>query len=122
LFALIYPWLAWLGLAFALPIASGQRVGPASITDFLFAASLGLWAAWSISQRRSQHAQWLPLWPVAFYLLILYLSSFGASDLGEALTEMVKWIEFALLLVVAPLALPARLVPWLVAALLTAAA
>jgi O-antigen ligase len=120
--ALIFPWLAWLGLAFALPIASGWRFGPASLTDLLFATALALWSASMISQRRSFSRSSLPVWPIALYLLILYLSSLGASNLDEALTEMVKWIEFAALLVIVPTAIPAKFVPWLVAALLAASA
>lgn len=120
--ALIFPWLAWLGLAFALPVASGLHIGPALLTDFLFAASIALWAASWLSQRRPLSAPRIPVWPVALYMLVLYLSSLGASDLGEALTEMVKWLEFGLLLVVVPLAMPSHFVPWLVASLLAAAA
>lgn len=122
LLALIYPWLTWLGLAFALPVSSGLRVGPASVTDLLFAASLGLWCAATISQRKQVASPRLPIWSVALYLLSLYLSTLGAVNLGEALTEMVKWIEFAILLFVMPFAIPERIVPWLVAALLAAAA
>src|SRR5690606_30302906 len=53
---------------------------------------------------------------------VLYLSSLNASVLDEALTEMVKWLEFGTLLVILPSAVPVRYVPWLVAALLAAAA
>jgi O-antigen ligase len=122
LLALIFPWLAWLGLAFALPIASGLRLGPASATDLLFATALTLWCASTISQRRTPNASRLPVWAVAIYLLILYLSSLGAFNLGEALTEMVKWVEFGCLLLIVPMALPANKVHWLVALLLAAAA
>jgi putative inorganic carbon (hco3(-)) transporter len=122
LFALIHPWLAWLGLAFALPVASGWRIGPASLTDPLFAAAIALWCASSISQRRWIVTPRLPIWSVALYLLVLYVASLGASDLDEALAEMVKWLEFGALLLILPLAMPPKVVPWLVAALLAAAA
>jgi O-antigen ligase len=52
---------------------------------------------------------------------MLYLSALGASKLDEALTEMVKWVEFGVLLLIVPNALPAKYVPWLIAALLAAA-
>lgn len=122
LVALIYPWLAWLGLAFALPVASGWRIGPASLTDLLFVAALALWYASTISLRREWSTPRLPIWSIALYLLILYVASLGAPVLDEALTEMVKWVEFGALLIVVPMVVPARVVPWLVAALLTAAA
>src|SRR5215204_1908452 len=108
LLALVFPWLAWLGLAFALPIASGLRIGPASATDFLFAAALGLWCASVISQRKAFYAPKVPIWSVAIYCMVLYLSSIGASNLDEALTEMVKWVEFGALLVILPMAIPSR--------------
>jgi O-antigen ligase len=119
--ALTFPWLAWLGLAFALPIASGVRIGPASVTDFLFAAALALWCASTISQRKAFDAPRIPIWSVALYCFVLYLSSMGAPNLDEALTEMVKWLEFGALLAIMPLALPSKTVPWLVALLLAAA-
>ncbi|MCC6456582.1 MAG: O-antigen ligase family protein [Caldilineaceae bacterium] len=122
LLTLIFPWLAWLGLAFALPIASGWRIGPASLTDLIFAAALALWCASIISQRRSLRTPRLPVWSVALYLLVLYVASLGASNLDEALTEMVKWVEFGALLLILPMAVPAKFLPWLVAALLSAAA
>jgi putative inorganic carbon (hco3(-)) transporter len=54
--------------------------------------------------------------------LVLYVASLGAPDLDEALTEMVKWVEFGALLLILPMAVPAKFLPWLVAALLAAAA
>ena len=122
LLALIFPWLAWIGLAFALPISSGLRIGPASVTDLIFATAIALWCASTITMRGTRAARGLPVWSVAIYLLALYLSSLAAVNLDEALTEMVKWIEFGALLWVIPLALPANRVVWLVAALLAAAA
>jgi O-antigen ligase len=114
--------LAWLGLAFSLPIASGIRIGPASTTDLLLAASLALWFASFVTRTRQPYVPHPPLWPVALYILVLYLSSLGALNLAEALTEMVKWIEFAAILLLVPSALPPKMVPWLVGALLAAAA
>lgn len=122
LLAIVYPWLGWVGLAFALPISSGLRFGPASLTDLLFALSLALWCASTIRHRQPLRFSNLPTWPIALYLFILYLSSIGASDLDEAFTEVVKWIEFGVLLLVVPTALPRRATGWLIIALLAAAA
>lgn len=122
LLVLIYPWLAWLGLAFTMPIASGLRIGPASATDLLFAAALAMWCASAIATRNTHATARPPVWAVAVYLLALYLSTLAATNLDEALTEMVKWIEFGILLWVVPMAVPTNRATWLVAALLTAAA
>ena len=122
LLVLIFPWLAWLGLAFALPIASGLRIGPASATDLLFAAALAMWCAAAIATRNTRTTPRPPVWAVAVYLLALYLSTLAATNLDEALTEMVKWIEFGILLWVVPMAVPTNRATWLVAALLIAAA
>ncbi|MFN8468841.1 MAG: hypothetical protein U0X20_25005 [Caldilineaceae bacterium] len=43
LLVLRWPWLILLPLAALLPITSGIRLGPASITDLLLAAAVGLW-------------------------------------------------------------------------------
>lgn len=40
-----WPWLALLPLAVLLPITSGLRLGPLSVTDLLLAAIVGLWFA-----------------------------------------------------------------------------
>jgi O-antigen ligase len=120
--ALRFPWLAWLGLAFLLPIASGLRIGPASLTDLAFAGAVALWCGWMVSGRRRVVRPPIPLWPIVVYVTAPYLATLGASDLDEALTEMVKWIEFGVLLALLPLALPPKVVPWLVVALLGAAA
>src|SRR4051812_85462 len=69
LFALIFPWLAWLAFAFALPVSSGLHIGPASVTDLLIAASVGLWFATLVSQRRHLDRPRIPLWPLGLYLL-----------------------------------------------------
>src|SRR5215213_7029963 len=70
-----FPWLAWIAFAFALPVASSLRIGPASLTDLLLATSLGIWFAAIVSQRRSLQSPRLPLWPLLLYLLALYISS-----------------------------------------------
>ena len=43
LLVLRWPWLILLPLAALLPVTSGIRLGPASITDLLLAAAVGLW-------------------------------------------------------------------------------
>lgn len=122
LIALIFPWLAWVVLAVALPITSGLRFGPASASDVILMAALALWAASAIAFSRTAARVRIPIWPIAVYIFVLYLSTLGALDLDEALTEVVKWVEFGILLWVIPQALPTKRATWLVAALLVAAA
>jgi putative inorganic carbon (hco3(-)) transporter len=122
LVSLIYPWLAWIALAVALPVTSGLRIGPASATDALLFAALALWAASAIALHYVKRVVRIPIWPIAVYIFTLYLSTLGALDLDEALTEMVKWVEFGVVLWVVPRALPDNRATWLVAALLLAAA
>lgn len=122
IFALVYPWIAWIAIAIALPISSGQRIGPGSATDLLLAAAIALWFASIAGKSHATRSIDLPTWPLLLYIFALYLSSFMASNLDEALTEMVKWLEFGAIILIVPSVLPSRVVPWLVAALLTAAA
>jgi O-antigen ligase len=116
------PWLGWIVLAFLLPISSGLRIGPATATELLLAAAIATGFAAGVVNRRIDLTQRLPLWPLYLYLLVLVWASLGAADLREATSELLKWVEFGLILLIVPNALPRRAAHWLVAALLLAAA
>lgn len=115
------PWLPWVGLAFLLPLAAGQRLGPATFVEPLLLAALGIWAAAGVAHRRLELSAKLPLWPLGIFLLALYTSTLGAADLTEAATEVLKWVEAGLILWILPNAVPPHAVHWIAAALLLAA-
>ncbi|HMN31400.1 MAG TPA: O-antigen ligase family protein, partial [Caldilineaceae bacterium] len=58
---------------------------------------------------------------LAAYVGVLYLAALSAPDLGEALAEVVKWVEVAAVLLVVSVMLPPDRHEWLVAALLLGA-
>ena len=122
LLVLINPWLLWLALAALLPITSAARIGPAAPTDLLLAGVLGCWFLAAAARRSVRLAPQLPFWPVLLYVTVLIAATLDAPQLDEALVEVVKWVEFALIILLVPVALPKAGATWLVTALLVAAA
>ncbi len=115
------PWLIWVALAFLLPISSGLRIGRGTGTELVLLAAIVIWFATGVVHRRIDMPAKLPTWPLFLYLLVLLTSSLGASDLTEAAAEVLKWVEFGLILVIVPNAVPTRAGKWLATALLLAA-
>ena len=90
------PWLAWVGLAVALPFSSGIRFAALSVTDLILAAALGIWFADGVRRRRLRLDP-VPLAAiVALYWALLLLATPGAVDLAEAWAEVIKWTEVLL--------------------------
>src|SRR5262245_25689832 len=65
-----WPWLIWLGLAVSLPISSGIKIGPLSVTDLALALAVALWFADGVRRRTLR----LRLSPVST-MLLLYLGA-----------------------------------------------
>jgi putative inorganic carbon (HCO3(-)) transporter len=122
LLLLRYPWLAWPGIALLLPFTSGIKSGPLSLTDLLLAGAVALWFADGV-RRKSLRLQWVSLSGWIFpYLAVLLLASYAAVDLTEAVSEVVKWIEFALVVWLVGQTLTPNQSRWLVMALLAGGA
>jgi O-antigen ligase len=112
-----WPWLIWLPLAALTPVASGLRFGPASATDLLLAVGVGLWLL-DGARQRTLSLRWSPVSAAAtVYVAVLFASLFFAADLGEGVREVIKWLELAVLLLVAPALLTMQRARWLAAAL-----
>ncbi len=93
------PWLIWPGLAVLLPITSSVKIGPISLSEGLLAIAVALWFADGV-RRRSLQLSWpLPALVSLLYALFLYLALLNAANFAEALAEMLKWVEFALVIV-----------------------
>jgi O-antigen ligase len=118
LLLLIRPWLIWPLLGFALPVSSSIGVGPGSLTDLIFVGAVGLWLINGAARRSLclQPMRLLP--PLALYGVVLYLALLQATDLREALPELLKWVQFALVLLIVPAMVPRRQAGWLVGGLL----
>ncbi len=122
------PWLVWAALGATLPFAAAFRLpGGASLLDLLLALALALWFADGVRRARAGTGSPRllssgPAAAAALYVLALLLSALVARDLGQAATEVVKWVEFAALLLVLPAMVARGQVQWVVAATLAGAA
>ncbi len=116
-----WPWLIWPLLAASLPVASSIKQGPISLADLLLASGLALWFCDGVRRRSLCIQSSPPLWGVLTLLAAFYLSTLQAVDLGEALLEMIKWGQVALVLLVVPTMLTPPRAKWLVATLILGA-
>lgn len=118
LFLLVrWPWLLWLGLAVALPVSSGIKVGPLSMTDVGLAAAVMLWFLDGV-RRRTLRLTFSPIVVgVLIYVGALLLALQSAFNLREGFAEVVKWGEVAVVLLVLRAMLPPQRTQWFVAAL-----
>lgn len=115
---LIRPWLVWVVIATILPISSGIAIGPLHLTDLLLLAAIGLWF---IDGVRRRSLRWQPTWlmlPLLIYCSILYLSLIQATSLSEAITELLKWVQFAALLLIVPTMVKRPRIQWVLIGLL----
>lgn len=118
LFLVRWPWLVWPGLAAALPIAAGIKIGPVSGLDIGLALAVGLWLADGTRRRSLAVRGSLPLALLLLFIATQLAALPGAADLGEAVVEVVKWVEFAVVLLLAGPMLGQNRVHWLVIGLL----
>lgn len=119
--ALRWPWLIWLPLAVLLPITSGIRFGAASVTDLLLLAGVALWFM-DGARRRTLLFRWSPVIGLAVaFVAAIFVSLFFALDLGEGVTEVIKWVELPVILLVLPAMMATRQTKWLAAALVLGA-
>lgn len=117
-----WPWLIWPAIALALPIASSYRIGPITATEVLLGAGFLFWLAYG-ARKRSLPIYVSPLLaPLLLFVGVLLLTSLRATDLTEAVAEVVKWVEFTAVIVVVPTVMSQRTAQWLAAALVAAGA
>lgn len=117
-----WPWLVWPGLAAALPVAAGIKLGPVSGLDLGLALAVALWLADGTRRRSLQMQGSVPLVLLGVFLATQLASLPGAADLGEGIKEVVKWVEFGTVLLVAGAMLDGEKKRWLVIALLVGGA
>lgn len=112
------PWLVWVGLGILLPVTSGVKVGPLSLSDLILAGGVAMWFADGVRRRRLWLAPHPLLWTLLGYIGVLYLSLLQATDVREAVAEVLKWVQFGLVLTLVPTMLPRRQSHWLIIGLL----
>lgn len=115
------PWLVWVVLALLLPMSSAIALGPIHLTDLILAGAFGLWFIDGVRRRTLLvRPTWLLL-PLSLFTGVLYLSLLQATNLSEAVTELLKWVQFALILTIVPAMLPRQSVHWIEVGLLLGA-
>lgn len=98
LFLVRFSWLIWPVLALALPFASAVSFGRATLAEVLLGLAVGFWLLEGARTRRLKLAWSLP--GVLFLLYAAFQLSYlpFVIDLGEALPEVLKWVEILLIL------------------------
>ena len=112
------PWLIWPALGALLPFSSALKIGPLSLTDLILALAVALWFADGVRRRTLCITPSAPLIALLCFIASTYLSLLQAHNLSEAGAELFKWVEFALILLLAPAMIGPKGAPWLMAGLL----
>jgi len=111
-------------LAFAVPFGSLKQFpfGPLvfTVADLLVALLVAAWAAQTVAQRRSRVEKGPLFLPIVIFLLAQALSLLDATFLAGSAKEMAKWLEFAVVYLVAINTLPAAQIKRVVVCLLLA--
>lgn len=115
------PWLIWPALGVLLPFTSAYKSGPITLTDLVLAGAVMLWFIDGVRRRTLTITPIIPLRLLLLLITVLYLSLLQAHDLREASAELFKWVEFALVLALAPAMLGHAGAKWLVGGLLLGA-
>lgn len=112
-----WPWLLWVGMAVVLPVSSGIKFGPLSATDVGVAAGMALWFVDGVRRRTLRLDLSPELVAIFAYVAVLLLALVGAQNLGEAVAEVLKWAEVAVVILLVRQMLPPPKRHWLVVAL-----
>jgi O-antigen ligase len=116
-----WPWLIWPLMGAALPWAAGVRFGPLSGLDLLLAVTVCLWLM-DGAVRKTLRLDFIPVTVLALvYAGAQLVSGLNALDLGETGAEVVKWLEFAVVLLLMRQMTPSRCRQWLAAGILAGA-
>lgn len=113
-----WPWLLWVGLAVVLPVSSGIKVGLLSATDVGVAVGAALWFVDGVRRHTLRLYFSAEVIALVVYIGALLLALYGAQNLGEAVAEVIKWCEAAVVIVLVRQMLPPAQRQWLVVALL----
>lgn len=97
------PWLIWMGLGASLAFTAGYKLaGPLSLLDVSLAAALGLWLIDGARRGSLRLRAGGTAIAALLYTAVLLTSTLGAADLPQAAAEVVKWLEFAAVLLLVP--------------------
>jgi putative inorganic carbon (hco3(-)) transporter len=119
---LVQPAVGLVVLAAAIPFGDflPLPIRYANAIDLLVALTIAGWLAQGIAQREVSFRRPSLLWQLAILLGIGALSLLQARSWSEGIPELLKWVEFAAIYLVATQVLGRRHVWWVVGALLAA--
>ena len=111
-----WPWLLWIGVAVVLPVSSGIKFGPLSATEVGVATGAALWFVDGVRRRTLRLTMSPEVIALFVYVGALLLALVEAQNLGEAVAEVIKWGEVAVVILLVRQMLPPPKRPWLVVA------
>jgi O-antigen ligase len=119
----LQPALGIIGLALVIPFGRVLPFDSTSIgaVDALIALTLASWLARGLADRRVEVGRTPLLWPLAIFLWCGALSLVHAASWREGVLEWLKWVEFAVVYLLAAKTLQHRHVRWALIALFAAA-
>jgi O-antigen ligase len=122
---LVKPWLGLPLLAVAVPFAAVRPLSLSGMTldatDLLLAWIVVAWLAQGVARRHLEIPRAALTAVLAVFVLAISLSLANASSWREALPELAKWLQVAVLYLCVVAVLPAQRVGWLLGAILLAA-
>lgn len=119
---LIRPALALIGLALAIPFGGlvPLPVTGINVVDLLVGVSLGTWLAQGLAARRIIVRLPPLIWPLLVFIWFAGCSLTAAHSWREGVPELLKWVEFAAVYLIAAQVLTPGSRRWVIVALLTA--
>lgn len=123
---LVWPWTGLPLLAVAIPFASAARLPlgalPVDLADLLLLLIVSAWLAQGVVRRHIAIPRAPLNVPLAVFALALALSLPGATSFGEALPELLKWVQVTVLYWCVVALLPAPRAGWVLGGVLLAGA
>ncbi len=97
-----WPWLIWPLLALAVPVASGTHISLYTGAEVILLIAIGLWILDGARRGSLEIYSSSVLLPLLIYIAVLSLTLIRSPNLGDALAEVIKWVEFALVIALLP--------------------
>lgn len=118
LLLLRWPWLIWPSLGALLSFTSALKVGAVSATEVVLAGLIVLWFVDGVRRKQLAITFSAPVNGACIFIGVMLISMTQAADLGEAAAEVVKWVEFVVVILLSRQMIAKRHVVWIVSGLL----
>jgi O-antigen ligase len=118
---LLRPWMVWVAIGAALPFAASVKWGLVSGLDLALALAFCLWFIDGVRRDHLRLAWSAPAALALVYAAALATSTLVSRDLGQAAAEVVKWLEFAAVVLILPMMVSKVHVRWVTAGVVAGA-